>query len=265
MEKREKSAEFLFEKRIGDINYNYIGSHYHNYFEIYYMKAGSCCYFIDNKIYNVETHDIIIIPNGIIHNTTYQNTNYERILLQFDKDYINPKIIVKLQKILSQHIYRPENHIKIEEKLKKIEKEYKRNDEFSDELIKCQLTELCTYILRNKSCYKSDTTTKKTNTIIQEITDYINKNFASPITLDTISKKAGFSKFYFSKFFKEYTGFGFKEYLLLVRMKEAKKLLTATDKSICDIAFLCGFNDSNYFSTIFKKLNNCSPNSYRKK
>ncbi len=261
----KKINKLTFQKRKGCYEFTEPGNHYHNFFEIYYMKSGSCNYFIDNKIYNVGMHDIVIIPNGVIHKTTYQNKDYERILLEFPKNYINPELISKLQAILKNYIYRPENHKDIEKILDKIKEEYDRNDELSEELIKCCVTELFSYIIRNPSCYKTDSNTKKTSRIIEEIILYINENFSSNITLDEISEKAGFSKFYFSKFFKAYTGFGYKEYLLLVRIKEAKKLLKATEKSICEIAFLCGFNDSNYFSTIFKRLNNCTPNEYRKK
>ncbi len=265
MEKKEKINKFMFEKRIGDKNYRHTGNHYHNYFEIYYMKKGTCCYFIGNKIYNVATHDLIVIPNGVIHNATYQDYNYERLLLQFDNDFINPELFSMLQNLLKQHIYRPKNYTEVEKILNKIEYEDRQNDVVSEELIKCHLTELFSYIIRNESCYKVSDDTEKANSIIEDTIIFINKNFASQISLDTISKKTGFSKFYFSKLFKKSTGLGYKEYLLMIRMREAKKLLTSTNKSISNIAFLCGFNDSNYFSTIFKNTNNCSPNLYRKK
>ncbi len=264
MEKKEKTNKFLFEKRIGNKNYKHTGNHYHNYFEIYYMKKGSCCYFIDNKIYNVATHDIIVIPNGVIHNATYQDYDYERLLLQFDNEFINTELFSMLQNLLKQHIYRPGNYKEIEEILDKIEFEYKKNDMVSEELIKCHLTELFSYIIRNESCYMTNDE-QNNNLVIEDIIIYINKNFSSQLTLDTMSEKTGFSKFYFSKFFKKSTGLGYKEYLLMIRMKEAKKLLSSTNETISNIAFLCGFNDSNYFSTIFKKTNSISPNTYRKK
>ena len=47
-------------------------------------------------------------------------------------------------------------------------------------------------------------------------------------------------------------------------IKNAEYMLTTTDKSIVEIADTCGFNDSNYFSTIFKKIHGVSPREYRK-
>lgn len=52
---------------------------------------------------------------------------------------------------------------------------------------------------------------------------------------------------YFSKKFRETTGFGFKEYLTHIRLQNAAHLLRTTDTSITEIAGICGFSDGNYF------------------
>lgn len=262
---KNENIIFNINKRDGSKGILESKKHYHNFFEIYYMKSGDCNYFIDNKIYSIKPHDIVIIPSGIIHNTTYTNTSYERILIEFSKDYISPLLIPGLQIYFDNHIYRPSYSEKIEELILKMQEEYKKSDLFSDELIRGYMTEFFSYIIRNKSEYTPDNEEiKKINVIIEEITNYINKNFNNDITLEKISDMAGFSKYHFSKFFKKHTGFGYKEYLLIIRLKEAKRLLIKTNKTVCDIAFLCGFNDSNYFSTVFKEKNGYSPLEYKK-
>ena len=56
---------------------------------------------------------------------------------------------------------------------------------------------------------------------------------------------------------------GFKEYLLNVRIKDACRRLLETNESITEIAFGCGFNDSNYFGDAFRRIKGISPNKYR--
>jgi AraC-like DNA-binding protein len=68
----------------------------------------------------------------------------------------------------------------------------------------------------------------------------------------------------FSRVFKEVVGIGYKEYLNSVRLNQANRLLLNTSQSVSDIAYACGFNDSNYFSTFFKKTNGMSPLEFRK-
>jgi two-component system response regulator YesN len=68
-----------------------------------------------------------------------------------------------------------------------------------------------------------------------------------------------------SRKFKEKTGVGLNEYMVIFRLKKAKEFLLTRDKmSICEVAFHCGFNDSNYFSWLFKKTYGVTPSQYRK-
>ena len=57
---------------------------------------------------------------------------------------------------------------------------------------------------------------------------------------------------------------GFKEYISDVRIKNACEMLLNSSKSVTDIAFDCGFYDSNYFGDAFKSIKGMSPNKYRK-
>ena len=69
---------------------------------------------------------------------------------------------------------------------------------------------------------------------------------------------------YFSRKFKLCTGFGYKEYLITIRILESCNLLSTTNMPITEIAAKCGFEDSNYFGDSFKKINGISPREYRK-
>lgn len=100
--------------------------------------------------------------------------------------------------------------------------------------------------------------------IIAEAAEYIYFNYDKNITLEQVADKFNMSKSHFSKRFKIVTGFGYKEYLISVRIKEACDMLLNTDKTITDIAFECGFNDSNYFGDAFRKAKGVSPHKYRK-
>ena len=79
-----------------------------------------------------------------------------------------------------------------------------------------------------------------------------------------MAEKFHISKSYLSKKFKHVTGFGFKEYIVNIRIKNACKMLLDTDMTITDIAFECGFNDSNYFGDAFKHIKGIAPYKYRK-
>ena len=87
----------------------------------------------------------------------------------------------------------------------------------------------------------------------------------SKLDSSSVAAKSFVSPEHLSRSFKAEIGQGFSEYLSEVRLKEAQKLLEGEQKlSVSEIAYKCGFNDSNYFSDKFKKRYGISPLQYRK-
>jgi len=94
-------------------------------------------------------------------------------------------------------------------------------------------------------------------------TEYIEKNFASNISLDDVSRIVNISPYYFSKVFKEETGENFIDYLTNLRIKRAKVLLAEGNLSMKEICNEIGYSDPNYFSRTFKKNVGVSPTEYK--
>lgn len=93
---------------------------------------------------------------------------------------------------------------------------------------------------------------------------YIQKHFASPITLEEVSAAIGFSVNYFSTLFKKETGEGFAKYVTHVRMDEARSLLRDTNHPIAKICQNVGYSDLKHFTRTFKAENGLTPSEYRK-
>ncbi len=94
---------------------------------------------------------------------------------------------------------------------------------------------------------------------------YIDSHYMNPLTLDDVARKAGLSRFYFSRMFKKETGHSFKDYLNINRMTAAKKMLRMPDMNISQACYSVGFNDVSYFARIFKRYEGISPSEFRKK
>ena len=104
---------------------------------------------------------------------------------------------------------------------------------------------------------------KQPDNLISEIIKYVNRHYQENITLEQISKAFARSRSSISHTFKGETGQTFREYLISVRLRSAKSLLLYSNLSVTEIAFSVGFNDSNYFSNVFKKYMGISPIKYR--
>lgn len=99
---------------------------------------------------------------------------------------------------------------------------------------------------------------------IYDVINYINKHFAENLTAKECSKNAALSYSYFSRNFKRITGTSFKDYLNMVRIAHAEKLLLSTDLSIAQITEECGFNSQSYFIAEYKRQKNVTPHAFRK-
>jgi two-component system, response regulator YesN len=96
-----------------------------------------------------------------------------------------------------------------------------------------------------------------------KIKQYIDLHYHENISLKTIASKFFMNPVYLGQLFKKSYGIYFKDYLLQVRINEAKKQLRQSEKRIYEIAESIGFNNTDYFVTIFGKLENITPSEYR--
>lgn len=99
---------------------------------------------------------------------------------------------------------------------------------------------------------------------IERILRYVMRNHAQNITLEQICEHFCFSRSYISHRFKKKTGKSFREYLTEIRLEDAKSLLSYSNLNVTEIAFAVGFENSNYFSNVFKEHTGLSPTQYRK-
>lgn len=250
-----KIENFYFNKAI-DRRYSESTLHYHTPYEIYYMKDGSCRYFIDDRSFDVEPGDVILIPKGVIHRTNYTSPVHSRLLINFTDEYVSPTILEGITS--TRYLYRSREISKnIEELYKKVEREYSHPDDYTKEMLRCYTTEMISLILRHPGEFEEATTG---NNLIDSIVRYIKKNYMSDIKLSGVAKMKSVSPEHLSRTFKACTGFGFNEYVTILRLRKAEEMIKSEpDKTISEIAYECGFNDGNYFSYKFKKMYGISP------
>ena len=246
-------------------NIGHFFGHTHDHYEVFLFLKGDASFNVEGNIFKLSPNDIILIPRGVMHKTVYISDVCERILLHFNGDFINPVIVPKFYRFFPNYIYTPteDNLPRIHQTFLDIERECQSPDEFSYELLKGSVTLLLSEIARSAHSGKEENF-EKTNIIIDDAICYMTANYAENLTLESMARRAMVSESHFSRLFKSTTSIGFKEYLNMLRIREAQRLLLNTSASVCEIAFSCGFNDSNYFSTLFKSVHGVSPLGFRR-
>ena len=238
-----------------------VNIHYHDMVEIYYLTCGVCDFLIDDKIYKIRQGDVVFVPQGIAHKTNYLSANHSRMLINCSADLI-PKAAYD---VISQgtYVFRSVSHRgEIDFIFNRIKCEYYEQDALSDDALLASLSYLFVRVLR--SC-NSQAVSERRMSCPEKAVEFIKNNYANKIALSDVAEYCGVSNGHLSRMFKKQMGIGLNEYLYSLRLKRADEMLVnQTGFSISDVAFRCGFNDSNYFSSSFKRKYGISPSERRK-
>ncbi len=101
------------------------------------------------------------------------------------------------------------------------------------------------------------------NYTINRTVEYIRNHYKEGITLEETAAILGITPEYLSMLFKREMGMNFSAFLKKFRISHAKRLLKGTDMKIYEVAEACGYNNSNYFTRVFKEVTGISPADFR--
>lgn len=256
-----------------------LSHHYHDEFEIIYFKKGKAMYEIDYLPYIVEGESILIMPKGAVHSA--RSIDYvmcsgevfifsDRLLedsvrnlniTNYTLPLINGEMLFRVIDInKDKEVFDKMKEILIKVKELNIEKKY------AYELrIKGLILEFFGILLQHgySVCRVINKKQAEKNEKMKKVFQYIHENYAQNLMLSEVAKLVSLNTSYFSRYFKEYSGYNFNDYLNTYRITFATHMLFNTELSITDICFENGFQDLSYFIKVFKKKIGCSPLKFR--
>jgi AraC-like DNA-binding protein len=102
------------------------------------------------------------------------------------------------------------------------------------------------------------------NLHFKAVVEYIRRNLTEPIPVERLYQLAGMSRSAFYRAFTEQFGMGPNQLVLHERMRYAKQLLAEPDVPVKEVCFASGFNDPNYFTRQFKKMEGITPQEFKR-
>ncbi len=248
--------------------------HWHTTMEIIMPTENIYTVECGNQTHILRENDIILICPCCIH-TLYAPRTGRRIIFQpntaslrFMKD-IEPLLNILSPLILITPEDFPTIHGRIRELLIEIKEEYLSvASSFSEVMIYSKLLEIITLIGRNHASRAESGSAiigqqKEYMEKFLNICDYIEAHCSEDLNLDDIANMCGFSKFYFSRLFKQFTNISFYKYVNQKRITKATELLIDPKNSITDVALNCGFSSLSSFIRMFKIIKGCTPTDFR--
>ena len=138
----------------------------------------------------------------------------------------------------------------------------KSADYMRDMKINASLSELLVLVM-SESWHPEDATTAKKKASVADVKAYLDQKYEEKITLDGLASHFYINKYYLTKVFKEQYGVSITQYLLNVRITQAKQMLRFSDRSIEEIGYETGIGAPAYFSRVFKEVEGLTPSQYR--
>lgn len=248
----------------------------HETYEIWYLIKGKKKFFIGDGSFIIKSGNLILINKNRIHRFIDLENEQEphRFVIEFREKFINKNFHYRdydlfdcFKKDLPIFLLDFEEQNITEGKLMNIYSEYKAEEEGFQIGVLNKLIDLLLYfnrLIRKNPDLNNIEYSDAKHKEIAKVTEYINNNFSEELSLKVISEKFNFSRYHFCRTFKKVTDFTFKEYLNLIRVKEAKRILRTSNLNITEISHQVGYNSLIHFDRKFKEIVGKTPSEYRK-
>lgn len=239
--------------------------HVHPWHELYYLEKGSTRYLIGDEIYHVEEGNLVFIPKGHYHMTDNGDCPHvERSLLSFGDDLFDSDTRVILDSLMEQRLISiPLGRIEgLEALFSGIERSLSLEGAIGDATRKIHALSILSFVCRHKR--EIIPSLREADRIVHDVSAYVSASYSEDLSLASLSRRFSVSESHLSRKFKDVSGMGLNEYITLVRVMNAERLLREGTYTITEVATLCGFNDSNYFSTVFKRIKGMTPLRFAK-
>lgn len=248
--------------------------HWHDEFEIIYVRSGFLTVSISGESYIGKTGEAFVVSPGNLHLMGSQTGTVDYYTFLFPLKYIS----FRTDDMLDEKLLEPLNsgHLMICPRVKDTAKElcgqlieiYEAKKDESESKITTQVRTkiiLLQFILEMwKKGFVIENDTSGRNTIEKEMVSYIQQNFTGKISLREFGEQFHLSEKYISRYFKEHFHITLSQYVTYLRLEHAKQLLQDTDIPVTDVAMQSGYQNVSYFIRSFQKAYAVSPLKYRK-
>lgn len=244
--------------------------HFHNAFELLFVKSGQISINIDGNLYEGTAGSVFVIGCFEEHSLEQRTALYERYYVILDP--VRLERLIGDRRLLAPLRNRPKGFChrydmtdcidRVEILFRRLQEEYAQLGEYPDLMYISLITELLILLHRARPMEKPQTSSPGRNAVYA-VQAYIDSHYTEPLSISNLAARVFLTPCYLAHCFKETTGYSPKQYLMRTRLSCAKELLTHTSQSVSEVAFHSGFSDVNNFIRTFRRETGMTPLHYR--
>ncbi len=244
-------------------------AHTHSAVEIIMPSQGVSVVNTPDREYRIKPDEILIIPANTLHELS-EGDGILRYLILFEPAPLFSLVDMQQAYAITQHpVYlqnQSETHMEIARLLHELVDCYFQEKPMWN--TRCYACLLQVYARLAEELALSVVPAEEERRLIDPqimnmAVSYIGEHYMEEISLEQVASFTGYSRYYFSRAFKNYFGISYSDYLMVKRINEAVNLLVNTDKPVGEVATEAGFGSIATFNRVFRNHKNCTPTRYR--
>ncbi|MBO4299392.1 MAG: helix-turn-helix transcriptional regulator [Clostridia bacterium] len=247
----------------------YYESHFHSAVEIIVPLRGEVRSTLLDGSYHVQAGEVLIVPPNCSHDLDMGENSARDLLLFEPSSIFSMRDMPLIDELLQQPVYLTAESpltTAVRSLLLQAVECYNRREPMWNSMCYAYLMQMYVRIGQDylsRSMRPEPVEHRVDTEIVDSARLYVDQNYMRDIDLSDVAAFSGFSKYYFSRMFKQQLGISFSEYLRQKRVGVAEERLIHSDQSIQDIAVAAGFGSIATFNRVFKEAKNCTPSKYR--
>lgn len=295
--------ELVFEKRIPGLrvseavrHHRFImrSRHVHETIELHFILGGQRLMFVDRETYRLSPHSAIVVNHNLIHKTSTAPgfpPDHHNFILQLDRSRFDQILRVaglrgfddfgdRFNGVATFNDSEWRLILAVIAEFKAMCTEDKNGGTVSMEdahaFLYLQALELASIFAKarrrllhaeleaNQKVVPETVVKTGVHQKVHEVALYLQTHIHESVSLEELAQRFFMSRSYLTRSFRNVTGFSVVEYMTYIRIQKAQQLLRESDRSITEIADLCGFGNITYFEKVFKTTTGHTPVQYRK-
>ena len=295
--------ELVFEKRIPGLrvseavrHHRFImrSRHVHETIELHFNLEGQRLMFVDRETYSLSPHSAIVVNHNLIHRTSTAPgfpPDHHNFILQLDRSRFDQILQVvglrgfddfgeRFNGVATFNESEWQLILSVISEFKAMCEEDKMGAAVSMEdahaFLYLQALELASIFAKarrrllhteleaNQKAVPETVVKTGVHQKVHEVALYLQTHIHESVSLEELAQRFFMSRSYLTRSFRNITGFSVVEYMTYIRIQKAQQLLRESDRSITEIADLCGFGNITYFEKVFKTTTGQTPVQYRK-
>ncbi|HBG40805.1 MAG TPA: hypothetical protein DDZ96_05605 [Porphyromonadaceae bacterium] len=233
--------------------------HRHLFFSFVWFTHGSGIYVIDSDEFEIKPQRLFYVAPKQVHNWGLYNNN-QGYFIAIDYRAATDINLRYTFPFLDIDNADADFHARL---FANILTEFQKNDALSNDNVQAGIRYYL--LLLQRIAEKKQIKTSQGNTLIEEFKQLVLSDYSKSFGIRSYADKLNVRTDQLNRTCETVLGISAKQYLLNLKITEAKRLLIYSGDNISEIAFQMGFDDSSYFARIFKKKTGLSPGIFLKK